>query len=44
MLRDAIMLIVGIGIGWIIFERPQWATDAWQWIKQKVHPDRPLVP
>lgn len=36
MLRDAIMLLIGFGIGWIVFERPQWATAAWQWIKDKL--------
>lgn len=36
MLRDAIMLLIGVGIGWIIFDRPQWASNAWQWIKDKL--------
>ena len=35
MLRDAVFLIIGFGIGWITFERPQWATDAWLWLKAK---------
>jgi hypothetical protein len=40
MLRDAIMLAIGVGIGWILFERPQWVSDAWQWIKHKLTPDK----
>ena len=44
MLRDAVLFGFGIGFGWIIFERPQWATDVWQWVKNKVHPDKPPVP
>lgn len=43
MLRDAIFLAIGFGIGWIVFERPQWATDVWQWIKHKIHPDKPVI-
>lgn len=43
MLRDAIMLLIGFGIGWIVLERPQLATDLWQWIKHKVHPDKSVL-
>lgn len=43
MLRDAIFLLIGFGIGWIAFERPQWATDAWQWLKHKIRPDKPVI-
>ena len=38
MLRDAIMLLIGVGIGWIVFERPAWATAAWEWIKSWFQP------
>lgn len=29
-------IIIGVVIGWIMFERPQWATDAWVWLKSKL--------
>ncbi len=35
MLRDAVMLAIGFGVGWIFLQRPQWATDAYSWIKSK---------
>lgn len=28
-------VIVGVVVGWIMFERPQWATDAVVWLKGK---------
>jgi len=43
MLRDAAMLGIGFVGGWIFFQRPQWATDAWQWVKHKVHPDKTVT-
>lgn len=27
--------VIGALVGWITLQRPQWATDAWQWIKHK---------
>ena len=29
-------LILGFVIGWIVFEKPQWAKDLWDKIKSKV--------
>ncbi len=42
-------LAIGIAIGWVVFERPQLATDAINWIKSKLHvgtipPPPPAVP
>ena len=28
--------IIGFVAGWIIFKRPQWATDAIAWLRAKV--------
>ena len=27
---------LGFVVGWIVFQRPQWATDFWYWIKMKI--------
>lgn len=27
---------LGFVAGWVVFERPQWATDAFTWLKSKV--------
>ena len=43
MLRDAVLFFVGFGIGWLVFKQPQFVVDAWQWIKHKVHPDKPVT-
>lgn len=43
MLRDLIMLLIGVGIGWIVFKQPQWAIDAYQWLKHKIKPDKPVT-
>lgn len=32
----ALTFAIGIGVGWIIFERPQWASDAFDWFKDKI--------
>jgi len=29
-------LIIGFGIGWIVFQRPQWATNLLAKIKSKI--------
>ena len=43
MLRDFIFMVIGFVIGWIVFERPQWATDLWQWFKHKFFPNKPVT-
>lgn len=35
MLRDIFFLAIGFGAGWITFNRPQWATNAIEWLKSK---------
>jgi hypothetical protein len=38
-----ITVLIGIIIGWILFERPQWVKAGfarlWQWIMNKVRPN-----
>lgn len=29
-------LAAGFVVGWIVFKRPQWATDFFVWLKSKV--------
>ena len=31
-----ISYVVGIVTGWIAFERPQWVTAAYDWLKKQV--------
>lgn len=27
---------IGCVIGWVVFKRPQWASDLTQWVKTKI--------
>jgi hypothetical protein len=30
------VLVIGIAIGWVIFEKPQWSKDMLGWFKDKI--------
>ena len=36
MLYDAILICIGIFLGWFILPQPQWATNAWKWLRSKL--------
>lgn len=36
MIEVAIGVAVGIGIGWVLFERPEWVRNAIDTVKEKI--------
>jgi hypothetical protein len=30
------VFLLGFACGWVLFEKPEMAREAWQWVKEKV--------
>ena len=33
---NVVCLSIGVGIGWVLFKRPQWVEKAIAWLKRKI--------
>lgn len=36
LVSGAVHFVLGFIVGWIVLERPQWATDFWLWLCAKI--------